>query len=209
MIEPTLGRVVHYHPKDEPGERHAAMIAKVNADGTVNLGCLTDNGVHYSAQNVTLVQDGEPNPGQCEWMAYQKNQVRNGIADNTATRDMLGIQKKLLDSDIAVGPQVFVSPVEKMISEAALMGTAALHVSEAGAEVVTLDDLVAKQDDELMAALEASETDNADLEEYPVVGTEPGDPDFIGPMEEMASLANQQANEVAAKVPKSKVKSYG
>lgn len=199
MIEPTLGRVVHYHPKDEPGERHAAMIAKVNADGTVNLGCLTDNGVHYSAQNVTLVQDGEPNTGQCEWMAYQKGQaakteelVTSEVYERyLASRE----QKKLLDNDIAVGPQVFVSPVEKMIGEAALMGTAALHVSETGAEVVTLSDMT----DEVVTGDDLVTDPPLDGEgDDLVIGAEPGDPDFIGPMEP----------DEAVKAPKSKAKSH-
>lgn len=79
MIKPTIGRIVHYRPVDPSyadNVRFAATIAKVNEDGTVNLGVDNEHGVRESAQNVTLVQDeAMPASGQCEWMPYQKGQA--------------------------------------------------------------------------------------------------------------------------------------
>jgi hypothetical protein len=82
-IEPTVGRVVWYYPEGadrgpHPGEQPlSAQIAHVNEDGTVNLGVLDSLGVHFSKQNVVLIQDGDERPDGCfaEWMPYQKGQA--------------------------------------------------------------------------------------------------------------------------------------
>lgn len=79
MIEPTIGRVVLYRPKDtmdQPDLRHAAQIAFVHGVSMVNIGVLDEFGVHYNEQMVRLMQDDEPcQPGCCEWMPYQKGQA--------------------------------------------------------------------------------------------------------------------------------------
>lgn len=79
MIEPTIGRVVLFRPKDpdyDASKRYAALVANVNDDGTVNLMTANEYGVPNSEQNITLVQgDDSPECGQCEWMAYQKGQA--------------------------------------------------------------------------------------------------------------------------------------
>lgn len=82
MIKPTVGRVVWYWPKQAdriaivPGQPLSAQIAAVNEDGTVNLGVLDASGNPYSAQGVYLCEaDQLCEPGQCEWMPYQKGQA--------------------------------------------------------------------------------------------------------------------------------------
>ena len=79
MITPTVGRVVLYRPNPDeehgslPGLRLAAQIAFVHEGATqVNLGILDPNGVHFSRTGVILAQDREAQPGECEWMPYQR-----------------------------------------------------------------------------------------------------------------------------------------
>ena len=82
-ITPTVGRMVLYVPGDEepiphmPGEPLAALVAKVNDDGTLNLGIFDANGKNWPRTSVVLVQDGEPQPPPpfCKWMAYQVGQA--------------------------------------------------------------------------------------------------------------------------------------
>ena len=78
-ITPTVGRVVLFRPFDQDydhDKRHAATIAQVNVDGTLNLGVLNDYGVSQAEQNITLVQgDDKPGYGQAEWIPYQKSQA--------------------------------------------------------------------------------------------------------------------------------------
>ena len=80
MIEPTIGRVVLVRPKntmEEQAVRNDCQVAFVHSNTMVNLGCLNENGVHYSEQLVRLVHGDEPcQPGCCEWMEYQKGQAQ-------------------------------------------------------------------------------------------------------------------------------------
>lgn len=86
MIQPTIGRVVWYHPR--PGEIGlavndgstpcAAIVAYVWNDRMVNLTVCDHNGQAQSRTSVRLLQDGEPPmPGTayCEWMPFQKGQA--------------------------------------------------------------------------------------------------------------------------------------
>jgi hypothetical protein len=85
MIQPTVGRIVWYHPyQDEPKEFVcdksdvcAAIIAHVWSDTCVNLAVFDANGNQHNRTSVLLVQDGNPQPdyGFCEWMPYQKGQA--------------------------------------------------------------------------------------------------------------------------------------
>lgn len=76
MIAPTVGRVVWYRPDDGTDQRFAAHVAKVHDDATVNLMVIDPAGIPFAKQFVTLVQDGAvPQPGECEWMPYQKGQA--------------------------------------------------------------------------------------------------------------------------------------
>lgn len=82
MIQPTVGRVVWFHPAAHsqsanfaPSAVCAGTIAFVHSDSCVNLGVLDPLGVSHPRTNVPLIQDGEPAPEQgyyCEWMPYQK-----------------------------------------------------------------------------------------------------------------------------------------
>lgn len=84
MIQPTIGRVVWYHPT--PGENIvgndgaqplAAIVAHVWSDTCVNLAVFDANGASTNRTSVLLVQEGNPVPGcgYCEWMPYQKGQA--------------------------------------------------------------------------------------------------------------------------------------
>ncbi len=83
MIEPTVGRVVWYHPGPHEhgpspgGQPLAAHIAHVWSDTCVNLMVIDANGNPYSCTSVLLVQDGALRPENCfcEWMPYQKGQA--------------------------------------------------------------------------------------------------------------------------------------
>jgi hypothetical protein len=87
MIEPTIGRIVWYHPtvdqldklKGEPtGQPHAAWVTFVWGPRLVNLLVATPNGQSYGVTSVTLFQeDGDVRPHNrfCEWMPYQKSQA--------------------------------------------------------------------------------------------------------------------------------------
>lgn len=80
-IEPTVGRVVWYWPiknfRKPGGQPHAAQIARVNEDGTINIAWLSETGAHHSSQQILLWQgDGEqPEEAHCQWMPYQKGQA--------------------------------------------------------------------------------------------------------------------------------------
>lgn len=80
-IEPTVGRVLWYYPqfhRDEMGrEPLSASIAAVNNNGTVNIGFLSQLGVHHNALEVPIWDGQGPRPiyAYCEWMPYQKGQA--------------------------------------------------------------------------------------------------------------------------------------
>ncbi len=85
MIKPTVGRVVWYRPlpSDPPGEdfsrdekmRYAAIVAHATDDTCVNLMVIDQKGGTFNRTSVILVHEGNPEPGQCEWMPYQKGQA--------------------------------------------------------------------------------------------------------------------------------------
>lgn len=93
-IEPTVGRVLWFWPAlplegaSSPEQPCAAMVARVNENGTVNLGYLDHDGNHRAACDVPLLY---PEPGDerehvlihdvehlapwCQWMPYQIGQA--------------------------------------------------------------------------------------------------------------------------------------
>jgi hypothetical protein len=89
MIAPTIGRIVWYHPlpsapypkvDDQP---HAAIIAFVKNNTTVNLTVSAWSGDTYAARHVRLLQDDEPAPADepyAEWMPYQRGQAARADA---------------------------------------------------------------------------------------------------------------------------------
>lgn len=79
-IDPTVGRVVWFHPAGnashpafEPNAICAATIAKVLPDGRLNLGVLDGNGASHSMTDVPLIQEDDTAPEDgyfAEWMPY-------------------------------------------------------------------------------------------------------------------------------------------
>lgn len=78
MIEPTVGRIVHYFGvSDAPTPAGigplAAVITAVHGPNCVNLAVFDGNGHVHSRTSVTLVQPGHEAPANsyCTWMPYQ------------------------------------------------------------------------------------------------------------------------------------------
>lgn len=92
VIKPTVGRVVLYFPRSEefpdvyrvpgrPEPRFRADVCWVNDDGTVNLSGNDHGGGSFTRMYVTLRQEGEEcQPGDAEWMPYQKAVASGAIA---------------------------------------------------------------------------------------------------------------------------------
>lgn len=108
MIEPGIGRIVHFHHEGAaPGELpHAAMIIGIRDSRCVNLACFTPTGTYYSRLDVPLLQDSDAAPegtGYAEWMAFQKGQaVKTEAAESSlhpriaALEDAVDAKFKLL-----------------------------------------------------------------------------------------------------------------
>lgn len=92
MIQPTVGRVLWFHPavdekgranlKEHPGFAFAptcaAIIAGVVSNSVVNLTVFDSTGVAFAKDSVNLIQDDEDGPATgnfAEWMPYQKGQA--------------------------------------------------------------------------------------------------------------------------------------
>ena len=75
MIEPTIGRVVLFHPA--PEVTHAAIVCHVWSSTCINLCVFNSNGIPQSETSVFLFQgEGErPSHKFAEWMPYQKGQA--------------------------------------------------------------------------------------------------------------------------------------
>lgn len=85
VIEPTIGRQVHYFPnKGQPvnvkyaEQPFAATICCVHNDHNVNLQIIDHEGNAYGRNRVRLVQPGEDRPTEgefCCWMSFQIGQT--------------------------------------------------------------------------------------------------------------------------------------
>lgn len=85
MIEPTVGRIVHFTPAitdslpgNHSGQPLAAFITHVHGERCVNLAVFDANGGCHSRTSVTLLQDDdEPNQHgyYAQWMPFQKGQA--------------------------------------------------------------------------------------------------------------------------------------
>lgn len=87
MIQPTMGRIVWYHPAagdtglavNDETQPLAAIVAYVWHSRMVNLTVCDHNGQAQSRTSVVLLQDGDPAVGggmsYCEWMPFQKGQA--------------------------------------------------------------------------------------------------------------------------------------
>lgn len=60
---------------DDGSHRWPALVCYVWNDAMVNLSVFDANGVHKPHTSVTLAQDRPAEPGECEWMEYQKGQA--------------------------------------------------------------------------------------------------------------------------------------
>jgi hypothetical protein len=81
MIEPGIGRIVHFYPAGHaPGDLpHAAMIVGIRDARTINLAIFTPEGHQYRGLDVLLIQDDSDvrptDRGYAEWMPFQKGQA--------------------------------------------------------------------------------------------------------------------------------------
>ena len=85
MIQPTVGRVVLFHPgvnvpeadMDRAGGPYAAIIAHVLSDEYVNLAVFDSDGRHHFRTSVRLRQpNAEADDNRfCEWLPYQVGQA--------------------------------------------------------------------------------------------------------------------------------------
>lgn len=91
MIQPTIGRVVWYHPETstEAEQPYAALVCHVWSDTVVNLAVFDSNGVATNKTSVFLYQGDtdRPSSSYCEWMPYQKGQAAKTEALEAASKD--------------------------------------------------------------------------------------------------------------------------
>lgn len=90
MIEPTIGRVVWYHPSGAkgdpapvfPDQPYVALVAGILSGGAkVNLAIFDHFGHQFAREGVYLRQDKEKvERGDAEWMPYQKGQAAKADA---------------------------------------------------------------------------------------------------------------------------------
>lgn len=88
MIEPTVGRIVHYFLANVHDKPHAALLVGVNSERNINLAVFNDDGSHFRAVSVPLLQDQDTPPEDAPyaaWMVYQKGQAAKTEALQAAT----------------------------------------------------------------------------------------------------------------------------
>lgn len=93
VIEPTVGRVVWYHPMVSDGmisvgpQPFAAHVVFVHHTRLVNLIVFDHVGNAYPRSSIKLAQEGDAVPdrgGYCEWMPYRQGQAKKHAADDVA-----------------------------------------------------------------------------------------------------------------------------
>lgn len=80
MIEPGIGRIVHFRPAGHAPDAlpHAAIVVGITSERCVNLAIFDHEGHLYHGTDVQLLQDGDAPPtdhGYAEWMPFQKGQA--------------------------------------------------------------------------------------------------------------------------------------
>lgn len=95
--DPTVGRVMLYFPakssshRPTDGQPLTAHVAKVNADGTINIAYHDQEGNTHAAQNVNVVQFGDVAIDEnhyVTWMPYQaKQHEKHATAENQLIAD--------------------------------------------------------------------------------------------------------------------------
>ncbi|HEY8838531.1 MAG TPA: hypothetical protein VIO16_12840 [Dehalococcoidia bacterium] len=76
MIEPTVGRLVHYFFAGDAVE-HAALVVGIHNERSINLAVFNNDGSLYPALEVQLLQDDDAKPEgpHAAWMPFQKGQA--------------------------------------------------------------------------------------------------------------------------------------
>lgn len=151
VIIPTVGRVIWYHPHNRGRDenlRHAATVAFVNEDGTVNLSIVDCLGQTYVQRNVVLVQDQDkPAMGQAEWMPYQKSQaVKNGDTVEIATPVADSVESEVVSAELEQGTE----PTQEEIAQMCHIANSAYSESIGEAPSALWDNLTADQKASLM-----------------------------------------------------------
>lgn len=102
MIEPTVGRVVHYRPKGPDGPIQAAIVTAVHDVHSVSLAVfLPDGDGAYGQRHVPLRQsDADVFTGPyCEWMPYQMGQAKATEQAQHVAEKLAALHEKLLPLD--------------------------------------------------------------------------------------------------------------
>ncbi len=98
MIKPELGRCVHFLPTinpeaGTPEKIHTATICYVHSDRMVNLAVTDENGTHYSATSVALLQEADEIPCNgyyAKWPPHLRRQEATPATDEAATTTSSG-----------------------------------------------------------------------------------------------------------------------
>lgn len=97
-MKPTVGRIVYYKSYGTPNgeyksEERAAIITGVVDDETVHLCVLNPTGMFFNLN----VKQG-PNPGQWDWMPYQKGQAQKTDEVTEALNRVNAMQNFVLEN---------------------------------------------------------------------------------------------------------------
>lgn len=98
MIQPTVGRIVHYFFAAGAVE-HAAILVGVHNERSINLAVFNDDGSLYPALEVPLLQDDDAVPAEgayAAWMPFQKGQATK----TEATESGLGARVDAIEKDL-------------------------------------------------------------------------------------------------------------
>lgn len=103
MIQPGIGRLVHYRPDgaDPAAQPHAAIVILVNNERSVNLACFSPAGTYYHREEAPLLQDDDVAPatgGYAEWMPFQKGQAVKTEAAESDLQPRLAAIEQLLNA---------------------------------------------------------------------------------------------------------------
>lgn len=110
MIQPTIGRVVWFHPAkeaDEPFKEQpfAALIAHVLSDRLINVGYFDQNGNAYAAQNVTLLQEDDDVASDtghfAMWMPFQISQAKKAEAEQPVSEQVVEAPEAAVVASVA------------------------------------------------------------------------------------------------------------
>lgn len=104
MIEPTVGRIVHYFLAGKHDKPQAALLVGVNGERNINLAVFNDDGSHFRAVDVPLLQDDDAAPEDAPyaaWMVYQKGQAARTEALQAAAAPLAPVDLAPLERQIA------------------------------------------------------------------------------------------------------------